>query len=1064
MNEANSLLLALLGALLSRPQKSLFELREAELFIDGVLVPLSNPGSELTAEAKIRFLAQQVGCWNGDSKKLASAWQDVLKAGHPQTRTELLSAARSQREGQSQGSLERWSSVFRRRLTPVLEAAGRVEALEPGAVPDLRASQLELRPLLDLWPRRLLTHGTWAFVEAPLPDMEPLPLDQAWVELGIVDFASTIDLPPESNFFEQLDRRYEVRRLQVESIELLLDRLKGSAALVGPPGCGKTTLIKWVARHLINHPDDRFVLPLVIPLREYLVWLEIHPKNESLLEIAIEQCGVRDVRQKNLWIAALRDWAGPEQENVLFLLDGWDEIPAVWREKIRIQIQALLYSFSMLITSRPSAYPRSLPTTDFFEISELAPENVEILVRRWLGGHMGEKRDLAAPARLLEHLSQHTDLRRMARSTFLLTLLCGLAQRAGGLCAGGSELPISRTELYSSALRLIYASHDRRHLEARIDSKRQRQVERLALWLLADAPGAPRYVFDSQDVASAVGDEELLERFLQPSRLLDQWDAEVETHHFLHATFQEYLAARGLVSEAETTARKRIESHLHDPSWQNVFNFLAGQGGSLCDFFWSRLRDWARRPDRFGLLLIRLAQWVAEQGATDGGAKLLGLDLREPLWFHIGNVPLHNLALLSPYAHAYAGLDRIGLLERLRAASLEASPQGHRYARTLLLIHGSASSDHLVDMILGPLPGNEVAFSSSLRQHLNDEGYRRLRVAAEFGGADPRTRANAILALGYAGDTYSIPLLVKLARTDLSRSETASGLAREVVRSLAFMGGDEAILSLALMMSWSPEISWQGAVLTALGSIRSRKVSDVLLTELALRASADPLSLTILEGLWDKPIYQGREILLDLLANAVDEETRAAVVLALSQASGFEVVPAIVEAARYDPSDRVLQALERRARPLDVLWLVERFQSAESQVNERQCSLRAVLFAARAFRGSELEAGLEATAANLIRLALTSDPSLARDAVQHAHLAGETAAPILLQACLNLEADSRVRTAACQGLGRLRYRPAIPAFLTLLRDRSAAEKGNVVSAAAQALARDRSGHTARRAR
>lgn len=1059
MNQADSLALTLLNGFLSRPEVTRFEFRGEDLLADGSPLSSAEPVSERSAAARIRYLAYRVGCPDADPKHLAQSWQAALASGRTRTRKELLEIARGLRTPGGDDPLDRWASAFRRRLASTLESRAWVEAFEPAAGKDFRDTHLELRPLVDQWPRRLLIHPAWAFVEAPLPRMDPLPLDQVWVDLEVVDFAMTTNLPSESRLTERLDRRYETRRWQAESVELVLDRLSGSAALVGPPGCGKTTLVKWLARHLITHPDDRFILPLVVPLRAYALWPQTRETRTGLLEFAVEQCGVRDARQKELWTNTLSYLAGVESEQVLFLLDGWDEVPLERRETLRAEINDLMHGFSMLITSRPSAYPRSLQTAHFYEISELAPESVEILVRRWLGVAEGNDGNIAAPARLLDHLERHTDLRRMARNPFLLTLLCGLFQEArnGPSAAGGGDLPTSRSELYSRTLRLIYAHHDQRRPDARLDAERRRQIERLALWLLGDAPGAPRYVFDSQDVADAMGDDELLERYLQPSRLLDQWDAETETHHFLHTTFQEYLAARALGSEGLSAAAKTLEEHLHDPSWQNVLHFLAGRPGPVGSIFWRQMTQLARRPDRFGLVLTRLARFVAESGASDGGMKLLGLDLRESLWTHIKDLPLEDLSLLFPYVDAYAALDRGGLVERLRAASSEDSPQARRFSRALALIQGSASSDHLVDVALGSAPGDLVALSSDLRRHLDDMGYRRLRDVARDAGVDRATRARAILALGYAADIASIPWLIELARAALSRSPRNGGLATEVVRSLAFMGGDESVHGLTAMLSWTTEPAWQRAVVSALGEIRSRMARDALLTELALRSPTDSLVPTILEKLWDRPIHRGRELMLDLLDGEADEATRATAVLALRQASGFGVERAIANAARHDPSERVraaaLQALERRASPVDISWLAERFTAEESGINDRQSMLRAVFFAAAQFAGSADGARLQATAVRLMGLALKLDPSLARDTAQHAHLVGVTAAPVLVETCLDADIDARVRSAACVALGRLRHRPAIEALAGLVRETSTAASRVIAPAAARALAR-----------
>lgn len=1052
MNRSWILTLELLGGLLSRPKKEHFELRGEVLFADGS--PVRTVGLESgDVGSRIKMLARQVGCSDVEPEQIVEAWSRAMKENPSRSRGELLDLARRERSSIGGAAVERWASSFRRRLAPALAAMPHVEAFGAAASEDLRKSHLELMPLLEVWPRRLLTAPTWAFVESPIPQMAPLPIDQVWVDLGLVDFALSNGLPSERSLVERLESRYEAHRWQAESVDLMLDRLNRSAALIGPPGSGKTTLIKWLARHLILHPEDRFILPLVVPLREYCLRAEANTAGSGLLAFAIELCGVRSPRQRELWIHALGQLAGPEGENVFILLDGWDEVPATQREVLRREIETLSNGFSVVITSRPSAYPRSLPTADFYQISELAPENVAVLLRRWFGSATG-RREADAAGRLLEHLDRHTDLRRMARNPFLLTLLCGIHQASLG-SSSGSSLPITRSELYTQSLKLIYTHHDQRRPDAHFDAKRRKQVEQLAFWLLAEAPAAPRYAFGRQDVAAAVGDDELFERYLQPSRLLDAWDAEAETHHFLHLTFQEYLAARALATRSAPNADGLAMAHLNDPAWQNVLLFLAADTGPVGRAFWGRAADLARHPDHFGLIPVRLARWVAEQGASDGGEELLGLDLRNELWRHIESLPLDDLALLFPYVDAYAAMDRPGLLRRLRAASSEQSPQGSRFARALMQIQGSASSDDLVDLILdGGSAGNPM-FATDLRRHLNEEGFQRLRQKARDAGADQDLRARAILALGYAADFSSIPWLLEIARDEATRVDSTFGLVNPIVRAFAFMGSDEAAMALAEILHWYEKLEWQTPVITALGQIRSRTSRDLLLAELALRPPSDPICVPVLESLWDKPIFHGRDVLLDVLAAETDDNTRSNAALILGQVPGFGIVQALADLARQDKSPKVqlvaLQALERRARLSDLSWLRRRFSalSGGTNVNELRAILRALLFATAKFADSEGGEDLQEDAVRLVHQSFRLDPSLAVDVAKHAHLAGVKVAGVLLEACQDPLLDSRTRAEACHALGRIHYRPAVPALIDLLQNPSS----DLVSrAAARALA------------
>jgi predicted NACHT family NTPase len=201
---------------------------------------------------------------------------------------------------------------------------------------------------------------------------------------------------------------------------------------------------------------------------------------------------------------------GTWREKVLVLLDGWDEVPVEERELLLVQLRDLAYGFSVLVTSRPAAFPSRLAASNVYEVSDLAPDSTDALIRRWFRS-AGEPGQAEA---LLRHLDQHPDLRRLARNPFLLTLLCGIARETHR--REGLDLPSTRAALYEQTVRLIYAHHDERYPEAPLGSGRQRQIERLALWLLDEAPGAPRFVFGPADVAGSGGDPDLLSQSSNP--------------------------------------------------------------------------------------------------------------------------------------------------------------------------------------------------------------------------------------------------------------------------------------------------------------------------------------------------------------------------------------------------------------------------------------------------------------------------------------------------------------------------------------------------------------------
>jgi HEAT repeat protein len=1013
---AESLVFALLQILSRSEDDHPLILRDGELYWGGQRDPLA--AGSLSAE-KTAYLGRRLGLEGIPIERLAETWSVLLAEGRPRSPRELLAAVRRSevRDTDTDEISRRWRAAVEPMLRQIPIAAGAVEAFGPEAPPEDRALRLELRPLLETWPRRLLRDPWWSTAEAPLPEMSPLPLDEVWVDLQILDPEDWPVLAGAESLRSLLDQRYEERRWRAEPLSFLLERLYGTVALIGPPGSGKTTLLKWIARRLIQEPDSRYLLPLFVPLRRYALWRQDRGEG-GLLRFALLECGVKLPEQQGLWIQVLNEIAGTWRERVLVLLDGWDEVPVEDREPLVEELRDLSYGFSILVTSRPAAFPSRIVASRVYEVSDLAPDSIDSLIHRWFRG-VGE---LERADLLQRHLNRHPDLRRLARNPFLLTLLCGISHTAHH--REGLDLPATRTALYERTLGLLYAHHNQRYPKAPLGWNQQRQIQRLALWLLDEAPGAPRFVFGPEDVVSSGGDADLLPRYLKPSRLLSQLGPDDDTHHFLHATFQEYLTAGALEREPPGRAVQRLRAHVHDANWQEVFHFLAAQSGPLRDAFWREMSAVAARPDRFGLVVARIARWAAAAGARDGGAALLGRDLRELLWPFIERITTSRI-----WVDAYAELDAAGFVQRIGEAIRSAEPRLRaRLQRALTRVRTPAASRALVEQILGEDPQKAAVAAAQLHLRIDSEGLHRLREAVGDASRNVEVRRQAIQALGYARDHNSLPLLLRIAAE-------LPDLAEEIARCLGRIGGQEATDGLIAMLEL-PNESLQRSVVRALGEIRDASARDALLDEIARRPADDPLIGPILDALAGIPIHRGAGMIVDLLASA-EPEIRRAAAWALAEATGPGVFEGLMTAAN-DPNEEVrcaaLEVFQSRARPEDSAWLVARIGDLSRSSDERSFALRALLTAAGRYAHTPEGQWLPVVAVEQVLLALR-DPEgeLALEATVHAHHAGPSVGPRLVEICLDEEASPAVRELACAALGKMEYRGAVDALLGLVR-------------------------------
>lgn len=1014
-----TLLLPLLE-ILSRPKSDqVMVLQDGELRWGSERIPLDGG---TPSSAKIKYLLNRLGLIGIQPEQLADTWNKLLSGGRPSTPRELLAAVRRPENagaGKEDGIVRRWRAAVEPLLRKIPAAAGAVEALESQAPAKDVASCLELQPLLEAWPRQLLMDPWWATVEAPLPNMSPLTLDEVWVDLQMLDPGEWPVLAGLENLRSLLEQRYEERRWQSEPLTFILERLSGIVAFVGPPGSGKTTLLKWIARRLIQDPGSRYLLPLFVPLRRYVLWCQAGGE-PGLLRYALNECGVHLPEQKSLWLRVLNDPANCSADWTLLLLDGWDEVSVEARGPLLRELQELANGVSVLVTSRPAAFPSRLAASCVYEIADLAPDGIDALIRRSFRGtgEPGHAEDL------LRHLEEHPDLRRLARNPFLLTLLCGISREARR--REGLALPSTRAALYERALGLICAHHNERYPEAPLNSDRQRQIERLALWLLDDAPGAPRLLFGSGDITRSGGDPDLLQAVLNPSRLLGQLGPNDDAHHFLHTTFQEFLAAKALGQKPPGQAAQKLQSHVHETSWQEVFHFLAAEPGPLREIFWRVMSAQAARPDRFGLILVRLARWLRAAGALDGGAALLGRDLREHLWPFILQLSESRI-----WVEAYAELDAPGLVLRIQAAIRRADQRLRtRLQRALNRIRNPVASIALVEHILGDDPQKAAVAAAQIHLRIDRDGLNRLREAA----ADPHQglsiRQRTIRALGYARDSNSLPILLQIA-------ESVPNLAGEVACALGRIGGKDATTQLATMLE-RPDHHLQHVAVNALGEMRDVPSRDILLDEIARRPEKDPLVLPILEALIEVPIHHGAELILELLASQKPDIRRAAA-SALAAATGSGVFDGLVKAAG-DPDEKVrcaaLEIFPDRARPDDAVWLARRIEDDSRSSEERGFALRALLTAAgRYAHTTDVEAQwLRTLAAEQVLHALRNpEGDLALEAVARAQHAGSAVGARLIELCQDEGASPYVRELACAALGKMEFRGAVNVLLELVR-------------------------------
>jgi HEAT repeat protein len=552
------------------------------------------------------------------------------------------------------------------------------------------------------------------------------------------------------------------------------------------------------------------------------------------------------------------------------------------------------------------------------------------------------------------------------------------------------------------------------------------QVERLSLWLFTEAPEAPRYVFNDRDVMLCCNDDTLLPEVLQPSRLISQWSPEGGALHFIHTTFQEHLAARSLLCAPEDEFIRHVRKHALDGAWWEIIRFVAADEGKIPDSFWAEMRRIAGNPDRFGILLVRLASLMAEAGERDGGEGLLGIDLRDELW----NKICEGLEV-NVFVEAYAELDARGYVQRIKEFDAHGDVQlQDRLLRSLRRIRSPESSKAMVERILSGDRRSVAVIGFAISEVLTGEGRKALRDALADPGLDADVRASTMDALGMARDYQSAGRLVEIALSDEALSDRA-------IKSLGFIGGRVAGAALVRLLPQTRDMEKSRRILSALRNIRETEARNGLLQELAVCAPDDPLLPAILEALHEKPISRHSELIIEFLDHP-DPEVRGVASGALADATESGATEALAGVARNDESEvariAALEALKYNARPSDISWLAERVKDEGREEEERAEALEAVMLAAARCRHRD-GPWMESLAASLALEALNRPDlvDLAFSAAALGYLMGNDLAPRLAEIIGSEQWPLSIREAACVSLGKLRYSDAVGALLELVR-------------------------------